>query len=876
MPKVQSRASKEGSPLSPLLYVAAAQPLAAHLRQEARLGHITPISLPDGSPAPPCHQHADDTTLHLRTRADVSTALQGSINLFCAASVSQVNPHKSQGLVLGPGDDFSGVDTASGIPYSERGASIRHLGVRLSTDPVRAAQEMYTPILAAIRNTARHWASRQLTQLGRVHVAKQVLASKLTHHATFVRPPPQLLRELMSAVMQFGAGTGATRSLPSRLTFTLPWTQGGMRLVNLEVMIDSLQAKIIARLLEPDHLPWKAFFRTHFLRSTLQYGPRSLFLTKRTQDLGFQNRRATGYVASFRRLLPHRLVPPSSLTRDQVLREPLFYNAQVTENNLPLPATGVWLPMVLARVTSVGHLLHPPPDLPAALLHRMHTALPVCWSALLWAPDPPPACWYIDTRFSDRLLLARPDPALPGQPVWSSFTILPDNSVRELPFCPALPPLPIPRALVVAWDSSRPWRPGHTPKVGLSSGQYFVGENTSSVLDPALWGFGKRLCTQLVVREAADRLTNVIAARRQLIAQPAQPCRPAIWEDDWEAAELDPRGLRAKEIRWCRELVSRGSGGVRPEGEGALEGGGEGGIRDGREPGLIVGLGIGVDPGGPLGASSSRARDQDGLDYSQGAPWMRSSSDSRQHWRARQLAAVEMDQQQHQPQQQLSMPLDDTQNACSPQPDTPAPAWAPLWSRIHDLGLDRQHRLTAWRLLHGAIWCGAFRAYISRCKQQLSLEEASLLAACPRPACQGQPETLTHLFLTCPSSQRVWTWISAIWTRLSGSQGPPLSAALLMADDQRHWQSEAHLQPLWTQLRIATLAAIHSARTQRRKGIPTTATSVAARLVHQMRSAMLRDWQRVRGRNSLAALADGVCCSTWLKGRQPFISLEQF
>ena len=461
--------------------------------------------------------------------------------------------------------------------------------------------------------------------------------------------------------------------------------------------------------------------------------------------------------------------------------------------------------------------------------------------------------------------------------MWSSFTILPDNSVRELPFCPALPPLPIPRALVVAWDSSRPWRPGHTPKVGLSSGQYFVGRNTSSVLDPALWGFGKRLCTQLVVREAADRLTNVTAARRQLITQPAQPCRPAIWEDDWEAAELDPRGLRAKEIRWCRELVSRGSGGVRPEGEGALEGGGEGGIRDGREPGLIVGLGIGVDPpGGPLGASSSRARDQDGLDYSQAAPWMRSSSDSRQHWRARQLAAVEMDQRQHQPQQQLSMPLDDTQNACSPQPDTPAPAWAPVWSRIHDLGLDRQHRLTAWRLLHGAIWCGAFRAYIGRCKQQLSLEEASLLAACPRPACQGQPETLTHLFLTCPSSQRVWTWISAIWTRLSGSQGPPLSAALLMADDQRHWQPEAHLQPLWTQLRIATLAAIHSARTQRRKGIPTTATSVAARLVHQMRSAMLRDWQRVRGRNSLAALADGVCCSTWLKGRQPFSSLEQF
>ena len=122
-------------------------------------------------------------------------------------------------------------------------------------------------------------------------------------------------------------------------------------------------------------------------------------------------------------------------------------------------------------------------------------------------------------------------------------------------------------------------------QANLFSGQFFLGESSSSVLDPALGGFGKSLCTQLVVREAADRLTTLIAARRQLIAQPAQPCRPAIWEDDCEVAELDPRGLRAREIRWCRELVSRGSGEVGPERQGDLEGDREGGISKGREPG---------------------------------------------------------------------------------------------------------------------------------------------------------------------------------------------------------------------------------------------------------------------------------------------------
>ena len=80
-------------------------------------------------------------------------------------------------------------------------------------------------------------------------------------------------------------------------------------------------------------------------------------------------------------------------------------------------------------------------------------------------------------------------------------------------------------------------------------------------------------------------------------------------------------------------------------------------------------------PGRALRASSSRSRDQDGLDYSQGAPWMRSCSDSRQHWHACQLAAVEMGQQQHQPRQRRNLPLDDTRDACSLQPGTPAPAW---------------------------------------------------------------------------------------------------------------------------------------------------------------------------------------------------------
>ena len=182
--------------------------------------------------------------------------------------------------------------------------------------------------------------------------------------------------------------------------------------------------------------------------------------------------------------------------------------------------------MLLEGVTSVGHLMHPPPDLTAgSALDRMHSALRTCWSTLLWAPGPPPTGWYQNTRFANRFLHARPDSDRPGQLAWSSLTILPDSRVQELSFCPLLPPLPLLRALVINFDPYRSWRSGHKPTVGLSSGQYFLGEHFFCPRSCS-WGFGKRLCTQLVVRKAADRLTTLTATKRQLIPQPAPPSQP--------------------------------------------------------------------------------------------------------------------------------------------------------------------------------------------------------------------------------------------------------------------------------------------------------------------------------------------------------------
>jgi hypothetical protein len=175
----------QGSPLSPLLYVIAAQPLAARCRQLQAAGSFRGISMPDGAPAPCCHQHADDTTLHAATVQDVSVLLQQAVDPFCAASAAKLNVSKSQGMVLGSHPVLQGVDPVTGVLFPDTlQHPIRHLGVLLSVQgAVLHAPRLFRQRLQTITWRVRQWAQYDLTLLGRCEVAKQVLASCLAYHA---------------------------------------------------------------------------------------------------------------------------------------------------------------------------------------------------------------------------------------------------------------------------------------------------------------------------------------------------------------------------------------------------------------------------------------------------------------------------------------------------------------------------------------------------------------------------------------------------------------------------------------------------------------------------------------------------------------------
>ncbi len=140
---------QQGSPLLPLLYPLAGQPLTGHRAQQ---GVIRAITMPDGQPAPVSHQHADDTTLHVLQPSDAQEALDSSIALFCAATCSQLNVSKSRGfLVQAQPLASASVAALPSISFITGQQTIKHLGVLLGYDMQAASHQQFTGISSAPR-----------------------------------------------------------------------------------------------------------------------------------------------------------------------------------------------------------------------------------------------------------------------------------------------------------------------------------------------------------------------------------------------------------------------------------------------------------------------------------------------------------------------------------------------------------------------------------------------------------------------------------------------------------------------------------------------------------------------------------------------------
>ena len=175
--------------------------------------------------------------------------------------------------------------------------------------------------------------------------------------------------------------------------------------MDIPAQLTALQAKIIGRLLEPQRVPWKAYF-SGWLAMPLTAEQRaavpaqSQHLWQLGTGLPFSSfpsqsiqapRRVVAYLEAFRQLHPHRLVSPENMPFQEVMGQPLFHSRQITHLGQPI----AWEHWARQGRTTVQHLRDLLRSGAAQAAQQQEMALlldamPAAWAAHFHGPSPQP------------------------------------------------------------------------------------------------------------------------------------------------------------------------------------------------------------------------------------------------------------------------------------------------------------------------------------------------------------------------------------------------------------------------------------------------------------------------------------------------------
>lgn len=167
-----SRGTRQGCPLSPLLYALAAEPLAEAIR-----AHPEIKGLSRGDVTEKISTYADDTLLYLDDSESSLPLALDLIERFGRFSGLRVNWDKSQILPL---DSFPQPRDRAELPL-QRVDTIKYLGIKTTKDPADYETLNITPLFAMLKHKTQVWARLPLGVMGRINLTKMVLLPKILY-----------------------------------------------------------------------------------------------------------------------------------------------------------------------------------------------------------------------------------------------------------------------------------------------------------------------------------------------------------------------------------------------------------------------------------------------------------------------------------------------------------------------------------------------------------------------------------------------------------------------------------------------------------------------------------------------------------------------
>ncbi len=318
------RGVRQGCPLSPYLFILAAEILANAIRENK---DIKGIKI-DGF-THKLSQYADDTTLFLELdRPSINTAFS-IFRKFQDIAGLKINIEKTEIFPIGSiKNEEEVLYTDENIKWSHNGVKV--LGINISHNHNELMSTNYNPILNKMENIVKIWSMRDLTLYGKATVVKTFIQSQLVYQLSVLPSPSKLFhKKVEKLIFKY-----LWNNKPDKIKRSVMYSKrenGGIGIPNIEYQDSALKITWVKRLLMEDNATrgWNSVARSIFPKKiTMLFEGNLSEKDIVTQEAMPRNKFWQDVVKSW-----IKLNHSSPKTKQDVIAQPICYNSFIKINN---------------------------------------------------------------------------------------------------------------------------------------------------------------------------------------------------------------------------------------------------------------------------------------------------------------------------------------------------------------------------------------------------------------------------------------------------------------------------------------------------------------------------------------------------------------